>query len=66
MKITLDSTPKIVNVNGTRARVWEGTTASGIPIYAFVARIATDSTRGQELAAELSEMPVPVIVGDWR
>jgi hypothetical protein len=66
MKITLDSTARIVHVSGTPARVWEGHTASGIPVYAFVSRLATDDARGEELAAELRKTNEPVIVGDWR
>ena len=40
MEITVSNTTKIVQVNGVPARVWEGKTASGIPVHCFVTRIA--------------------------
>lgn len=46
MKITLESTDKIVDLvtaTGTvPARVWEGHTSSGIACHAYVTRIAVD------------------------
>lgn len=40
MKITLESTTKIVYLNGVGARIWEGTTDSGIPVHAYLTRVA--------------------------
>jgi hypothetical protein len=40
MKITIESTSKIVKANGVDCRVWEGETASGIKISALIPRIA--------------------------
>lgn len=40
MKVILDSTDRIVEVNGVPGRVWEGVTAKGIRCYAVVTRIA--------------------------
>jgi len=44
MKVTLDSTDKIVDLvtpTGTiPARLWEGHTESGIAVHAFITRIA--------------------------
>ncbi len=44
MIVTLESTDKIVElvINGQAvpARIWEGSTASGIPCHAYVTRIA--------------------------
>lgn len=40
MKVTLESTDRVVNINGLPARVWQGTTESGIECHAFVTRIA--------------------------
>ena len=45
MKLTLESTSKIVQVEGpdgglVPARLWEGTTADGIPVIALVTRVA--------------------------
>lgn len=39
MKITIESTTRIVLVNGVPSRVWQGTTASGVEIGALVTRI---------------------------
>jgi hypothetical protein len=46
MKITLENTTKIVKLvteggsGEVPARIWEGTTDSGIPVHCFVTRIA--------------------------
>lgn len=40
MKIQIESTEKIVQVNGVPARIWEGHTESGIPVHCYVTRIA--------------------------
>lgn len=39
MKITIESTTKVVEVNGVPARIWEGATDIGIPVYCYVTRI---------------------------
>lgn len=40
MKITIESTDRITTINGVPARIWEGTTDSGIPVHCFITRIA--------------------------
>lgn len=40
MLVRIESTDKIVALNGVPARIWEGTTAGGIPVYCYVTRIA--------------------------
>ena len=44
MKLTIESTTKLVEiqVNGASvpARIWEGHTASGIPVHCFITRVA--------------------------
>lgn len=46
MKITLENTDKIVTLvvdgHAVPARVWQGETASGIPVQAFITRIAPE------------------------
>ncbi|HMI86815.1 MAG TPA: hypothetical protein VK550_22130 [Polyangiaceae bacterium] len=42
MRITLESTTKVVEVNGVPARIWEGATESGIPIHVYVTRVAVE------------------------
>lgn len=60
MTITLHSTSKIVELDGVPARIWEGTTARGIPVHAFITRIAVDrEADGTELEAELTEHRAP-------
>lgn len=60
MKIVLESTTKIVELNGVPARVWEGYTESGIPVHAFITRIAVHKNEDrQQFEAELQECKVP-------
>ena len=40
MKITIENTSKVVELNGVPARIWEGTTDTGIPVHCYVTRIA--------------------------
>lgn len=42
MVVTLESTSKLVELNGVPVRIWEGRTESGIPVIAFVTRIAVE------------------------
>ena len=60
MRITIESTSKTTFVNGVPARIWEGTTASGIAVIAYVTRIAAQE--GQDLGEferELQETRKP-------
>lgn len=60
MKLILENTDRIVQVNGTPARVWEGTTADGIPVYALITRIAVHQDHDMgEFQRELLEQPAP-------
>ncbi len=67
MKITVESTTKIVEVNGTPARIWQGTTAAGIPITALITSVAVDREQDQaEFDADLTEHAAPTVaVGHW-
>ena len=40
MKITVESTSKVVTFNGIECRVWEGATESGIEIHVYIPRVA--------------------------
>jgi hypothetical protein len=44
VRISLESTSRIVELNGVRARVWQGKTASGIPVAAFITSIVVERT----------------------
>lgn len=61
MKITIESTSKIVRLNGVPARVWEGQTESGIKVHCFVTRVAIDinETRTKDFERELQEQRAP-------
>lgn len=60
MKVTLESTTKIVELNGIRARVWEGTTETGVPVQAYISRISCDVEADRsQFEAELAEQRVP-------
>jgi hypothetical protein len=48
MRITLESTTKVVEVNGVPARIWEGATETGIPIHAYITRVAVEEEQNQE------------------
>jgi hypothetical protein len=60
MKITLESTAKIVSLDGIPARVWEGKTASGIAVHAYVTRIAVARDADcSQFESELQEHRAP-------
>ena len=44
MKITIENTEKIVELNGVPARIWEGETDSGIKVRCFITRVIIDIT----------------------
>jgi hypothetical protein len=65
MKVTLESTSKIVELETPQgtvpARIWEGHTETGIPVHAYITRIAAPA-EGVDLAQferELSETRSP-------
>lgn len=61
MKITIESTTQIVDINnGVQARIWEGQTESGIPVVALITRIAADKDQNlEQLYRELKEQRLP-------
>jgi len=60
MKIELESTHKLVHLNGVPARIWEGKTARGVPVHAFITRIACDHEADSfEFDLELDEHRPP-------
>jgi hypothetical protein len=65
MKITIESTTKMVELNGVPARVWEGETESGIKLHCFITRVAIDDDepRQDEFKKELEiqREPTPEI-----
>jgi hypothetical protein len=64
MTITLEATSKIVDLatptGSVPARIWEGHTARGISIHAFVTRVAVDKTEDTaQFERELVEQRAP-------
>jgi hypothetical protein len=51
LKLILENTSKIVELNGVPARVWEGKTESGIACHAFITRVAV-ATPSYKIANE--------------
>jgi len=61
MKITIESTTKVVELNGVPARIWEGQTESGIKVHCYITRVAIDKEekRNKQFKKELQECRVP-------
>jgi len=60
MQIEIESTEKIVKLNGVPARVWEGKTKSGIPVHCFVTRISPQTNKNlDQFEKELQEQRAP-------
>lgn len=55
MKITIESTSRIVDANGVRCRVWVGETKSGIKVQALIHGIALATEDLHEFERELQE-----------
>jgi hypothetical protein len=60
MKITVESTTKVVDINGVPARIWEGQTDSGIPVHCFITRVGVaDDQDCTQFERELKECKPP-------
>ena len=60
MKIIIENTEKIVELNGIPARIWEGKTDSGISVHCFITRIACDKNADlTQFQKELNETKCP-------
>ena len=65
MKISLESTTKIVILKAgagaeVPARIWEGHTESGIPVHAYITRLAVDKDEDtSQFEQELQEHRAP-------
>lgn len=59
MNMTINSTNKLVNINGVTARLWEGETNTGLKVSAFIVRVAVDQDSNikekQQLFEELQK-----------
>ena len=60
MKAQLESTSKIVELNGVPCRIWEEHTESGIPFHAYIVRVGVDRTLdNSQFERELQETRAP-------
>jgi hypothetical protein len=60
MKIAIESTTKIVSLNGIECRVWEGETERGVPIHCFISRIGVKNGLDcSQFEEELKEQRAP-------
>jgi hypothetical protein len=69
MRMQIESTDKIVTFNGIPMRCWEGATEAGVPVVAFIARVAVPEGRKADdyvtFQRELKETrkPTPELAG---
>ena len=55
MKVEIESTTKIVQLNGVPARIWEGQTESGIFVHCYITRIAINEDEPESNAKIFEE-----------
>lgn len=61
MRLHIESTTKVVHLDGVPARVWEGHTDSGIPVHCYITRVAVrDDADLSQFEAELESHRTPV------
>lgn len=66
MKLTIQNTQAIVELNGVPARVWEGVTERGTPVTCFITRVAVrNEDDASQFEAELQETPIPAANTSW-
>lgn len=64
MKLTIQSTEHVVHVNGVPARLWEGTSESGVRVFCLVTRCAVERTQDcSQFERELRECAQPTLEG---
>jgi hypothetical protein len=60
MKIILESTTRIDDINGVPCRLWQGKTESGVPMHAYIALVAVDrAADSSEFERDLKEHAPP-------
>lgn len=60
MKIIMEPTTKLVDVNGVKTRLWQGHTENGIACHAYVALVGVDrSADTTDFERELREVAAP-------
>lgn len=62
MKVQLESTTQIVDLNGVKCRVWEGQTSEGVKVHALIPRIAAHKDADlSQFERELQEQRPPSV-----
>ena len=62
MKLTIESTTKIVMIkpdifsDGVPARVWEGTSESGVKVHCFITRVAIPAEEQENAEQSMNEL----------
>lgn len=66
MKLILEPTSKIIEIDGVPCRVWQGHSESGVPCHAHIALIAVNrDADAEDFNRELREVAAPrADVGD--
>jgi hypothetical protein len=67
MRIILDSTAKVIDLNGVPTRIWEGCSEDGVPVHAYVSLISPQTVFADELRAfdrDLEASPPPSPAAD--
>ena len=60
MIVTLESTTKTITFHGIPCRIWEGKTASGIPVHCYITRVSVSKDADcTQFEAELQECRPP-------
>ena len=60
MKVILESTTRVVNLDGMPCRIWEGETSGGVKCHAYIPRIAAESDQDlSQFETELEEKRRP-------
>lgn len=65
MKVTIESTPDIVEVDGRRARIWAGLTQAGVPVLCYIWTISPqthDEAINEQFARELIAITEPHVI----
>jgi hypothetical protein len=67
MKVTIESTKELVDIDGVQTRLWKGTTDTGIVVHCFIHRISTQQhDQLEQFEAELIEQPKPITFEHYR
>lgn len=60
MRVTAESTSRVVSLNGEPARIWEATTKRGVKCFLFVTRVAVAEHQNQtDFERDLVETRAP-------